>query len=137
MRNETKSVGGIVLNKDEKVLVVNQHGSSWSLPKGHIEDGESLLDTAKREIYEESGITEIKLLKNLGSYQRYKLDSEGKEDKSELKTIHMFLFSTETTKLKPIDPENPQAKWVDVDKVSKLLTHPLDKKFFEDNIKIL
>lgn len=37
----TKSAGGIVINKNGKILVVSQHGTSWSLPKGHLDEGES------------------------------------------------------------------------------------------------
>jgi hypothetical protein len=37
-------------------------------------------------------------------------------------------------KLSPEDPENPEAKWVDPQEVSALLTHPKDKEFYE-NIK--
>ena len=54
------------LNKKGEVLVVNQRGTSWSLPKGHIDFGEDALTAAKREIYEEAGITDLKIIKELG-----------------------------------------------------------------------
>lgn len=127
---KTKSAGGIVLNQDGLVLVVNQYGTSWSLPKGHIEEGESEVDAAKRETLEESGIDELYLVKELGIYQRHKIDKDGNEDKSELKTIFMYLFKTKQTVLNPIDSENPEAKWVEKEKVSELLTHSKDKDFF-------
>ena len=47
-----------------QVLVVNQRGRSWSLPKGHIEKGESILEAARREIYEESGVKKLKFVRN-------------------------------------------------------------------------
>ena len=47
----TKSAAGIVLNVDKKILIVNQNYDSWSLPKGHIDSGETALEAAKREIY--------------------------------------------------------------------------------------
>lgn len=126
----TKSAGGIVINNDDLVLVVKHKGGAWTLPKGHIEDGEDELDAAKREIYEESGIRDLELIKRLGDYQRYKLAKDGGEDKTESKTIIMFLFKTPENVLKPIDPKNPEARWVDKDKVADLLTHPKDKEFF-------
>jgi 8-oxo-dGTP pyrophosphatase MutT (NUDIX family) len=128
--SKTESAGGIVLNKDDLVLLVSQHGTSWSLPKGHIERGEDKIQAAKREIYEETGITELKLIKELGAYQRYKIDEYGKEDKNEYKTIHMFLFKTNQDMIKPIDSENPEAKWVSKNEVANVLTHPKDKEFF-------
>lgn len=127
---QTTSAGGVVINKDGLVLVVNQKGQSWSLPKGHINEGESTLDAAKREIYEESGINQLELLSDLGNYQRCKIALNGDDDTSEQKTIFMFLFKTDQSLLNPIDPENPEARWVDRSKVSKLLTHRKDKEFF-------
>jgi 8-oxo-dGTP pyrophosphatase MutT (NUDIX family) len=87
---QTESAGGIVLDRDGLILVVNQNSTSWSLPKGHIEEGEDKLTAARREIYEEAGITELSLVRNLGFYQRYKIGIDGVEDESELKTIYMF-----------------------------------------------
>jgi ADP-ribose pyrophosphatase YjhB (NUDIX family) len=121
--------GGVVLNGG-LVLVVNQHGNSWSLPKGHLESGEDSLSAARREIEEESGINQIELIKDLGSYERHKIALSGGDDKSELKKIRMFLFKTSQTELKPIDKDNPEARWVLKVNVAKLLTHPKDKDFF-------
>ncbi len=126
----TESAGGVILNQDGLVLVVNQHGLSWSLPKGHIEDGENKKETAKREIYEESGIDQLEFISELGSYQRYKISLDGGDNISEQKTITIFLFKTNQTELKPKDPENPEARWVKIDEVANLLTHRKDKEFF-------
>ena len=126
----TQTAGGVVLNQEGLVLVVSQNGNSWSLPKGHIDSGEDKLQAAKREIYEESGISELELIKELDSYERYKIGLDGGEDKSELKTIFMFLFKTTQEELKPIDPANPEAVWVKKEKVAELLTHKKDKEFF-------
>ena len=127
---ETRSAGGVVVNKKRQVLVVSQHGTSWSLPKGHIENGEEPLETAKREIEEESGITDLKFIKILKSYKRFKISLDGGEDQSEIKTIFMFLFSTIQEELSPKDPENPEARWVNKAQVARLLTHKKDKEFF-------
>lgn len=127
---ETTSAGGVVINRHGEILIVNQKRTSWSFPKGHIEEGENPITAARREIHEESGITDLELVEELGSYQRYKIDERGREDKSELKTIIMFLFRTNQDSLKPIDLENPEARWVERSKVPDLLTHPKDKEFF-------
>jgi 8-oxo-dGTP pyrophosphatase MutT (NUDIX family) len=126
----TESAGGIVINKEGLVLVVNQNGTSWSLPKGHIEAGEDKLSAARREIYEESGVTQLSLVKELGSYQRHRLGVNGLEDESELKVIHMFLFTTNQNELSPVDPQNPEARWVAKERVVEMLTHRKDKEFF-------
>lgn len=126
-----KSAGGVVLNDRGEVLVVNQNHRSWSLPKGHIDPGEDELTAAKREIYEESGVKKLELVKKLGSYHRFKLGLDEKDDRSEMKTITLFLFRTSQNKLSPIDPKHPEARWVAKGEVAKMLTHPKDKAFFE------
>lgn len=127
---KTISAGGVVTNPHNEVLVVNQRGTSWSLPKGHVEAGEDYLQTAKREIKEESGLTKLHYMSSLGQYTRYKISKDGKTDSSERKTIIIFYFTTPQTTLKPLDPHNPEARWVKKEEVFKLLTHPKDKAFF-------
>lgn len=129
---KTQSAGGVVVNKKKWVLLVSQRGTSWSLPKGHIDPGEDALTAAKREIEEESGLHRLTLVKELGSFSRYKIGEGGLgEDRRELKVIHMFLFTTDETKLQPSDPDNPEARWIHPDDVEGLLTHPKDKLFFK------
>jgi 8-oxo-dGTP pyrophosphatase MutT (NUDIX family) len=127
---KTHSAGGVVTNSEGKVLVVSQHGTSWSLPKGHIDPGEEALVAARREIYEESGIRDLEFVRELGSYERHKIGVNGGDDRSELKVITMFLFRTSEKLLKPVDPDNPEAQWVEKSKVALLLTHQKDKEFF-------
>ena len=128
---KTKSVGGIVVNHDRKILLVNQNGNSWSLPKGHIDDGEDEVTAAKREIYEESGINRLKFIRKLGNYERYRIGKDGVgENKTELKNIAILLFETDEKLIQPRDHSISQAKWVPKMDVSNLLTHPKDKDFF-------
>jgi ADP-ribose pyrophosphatase YjhB (NUDIX family) len=127
---KTQSAGGVVTNGGGEVLVVSQHGTSWSLPKGHIDPGEDALTAARREIYEESGVRDLQFVRELGTYERHKIGANGGEDRSELKAITMFLFRTREKTLKPVDPDNPEARWVEKGKVAELLTHEKDKEFF-------
>ena len=55
-----KTAGGVLFNKDAtKVYLIHKiDRDEWLLPKGHVED-ESLVDTAKREIYEETGYNSL------------------------------------------------------------------------------
>src|SRR3989344_7328696 len=135
MHKKPAIAGGVVIQKKSgRVLIVNQHGNSWSLPKGHGDDGEEALTAAKREIAEESGISVLEYVKTLPPYERYRISLTGGDDVSELKTLQMFLFLTEEETLAPRDPENPEARWVPVKEVSALLTHAKDREFFESII---
>ncbi|HOZ37076.1 MAG TPA: NUDIX domain-containing protein [bacterium] len=129
----TESAGGVVLGPDNKIVVVNQDGNSWSLPKGYIEQNEDEITAAKREIYEETGIKpeNLQMIKKLGTYERCKIGLDGGDDLSETKIIHIYLFKTRQTDLSPLDRANPEARWLEKDKVTKLLTHKKDKEFFQ------
>lgn len=134
----TRIAGGVVLGPDGKILVVSQRGNSWSLPKGHIEEGEEALVAARREIAEESGITELTHIRDLGSYQRNRIGKDGNGEVADAtREISLFLFRTEQTTLAPKDPENPEARWVQKEQVADLLTHPKDKEFFRSVIPLL
>lgn len=126
------TAGGIVLNAKGQVAVVNQDHVSWSLPKGHIEEGEKPVEAAVREIEEETGITQLELIEEFQPYERFKIGQDGiGEDKSDKKIIHMFLFTTNQTEFAPTDPRHSEVRWVEIDQVADLLTHERDKQFFQ------
>jgi len=129
---QTQSAGGVVVNTKGQVLVVNQRGITWSLPKGHVDPGEDILTAAKREVYEESGVSDITLIKKLGIIERESMSTDGTE--KEQKTIHIFLFSTNQMDLQPQDPHNPEAKWVKKEDVTNILSNPKDREFYKSII---
>lgn len=119
------------MGPDGRIALVEQKYQAWSLPKGHVDPGETDEQAAIREIYEETGLEQVELVRPLGEYERYKIAKDGGDDTSERKTIVIFLFRTTETKLAPIDPHNPQAQWIHKDDVVDRLTHKADKAFFE------
>lgn len=133
-----KVAGGIVVGKDIKVVVVNQNHNSWSLPKGHVEKSETARDAAEREIKEETGLNKVKYICDLGVYRRHRIPlDEGREDPNEIKEISLFLYTTDQNKLAPEDPDNPEARWVEINQVADLLTHKKDKEFFTSQIPLI
>lgn len=127
----TESAGGIVLNSKGEIAVVKNGPSFWGFPKGHLDPGEEPITAARREIEEETGLTDVTFVRDLGVYERYKGMPDGPgDDTSELKKIHMMLFKTDQMTLAPIDASNPEARWVLPAEVAALLSHPKDKEFF-------
>jgi ADP-ribose pyrophosphatase YjhB (NUDIX family) len=65
------TAGGIVFRRNEKtsdieILLIQDAKNRWTIPKGHIEEGESAKQTAEREIREETGLQEMRVLNWLG-----------------------------------------------------------------------
>ena len=135
---ETTGAGGVIVNgKGQIVLVQNGRETPpfWGFPKGTVDEDEEILDAARREIEEETGLRDLTLIKPLGSYQRYRGTQDGGDDMAELKTIHMFHFASEDTALAPQDPHNPEARWVSAEEAIAMLTHPKDRAYFESIVR--
>jgi 8-oxo-dGTP pyrophosphatase MutT (NUDIX family) len=128
------SAGAVMVGPNNKVGIVSQHGTSWSLLKGTLENDENDIAALKRELNEEASLVDFEIIKKLGTYDRYRIGKDGGEEKTELKTITIYLCSTSQKDLIPQDPENPEALWVDPDEVEKLLTHPKDKEFYKKHL---
>ena len=64
------TAGGIVFRRDKKgnveMLLIQDHKDRWTIPKGHIEQGETAQQAAKREIGEEAGLNDVEVLGWLG-----------------------------------------------------------------------
>ncbi len=126
-----ETAGGVVISKSGKIAIVSQQGNSWSLPKGGIDENEDVRTAALREIREETGLYDLVYIKKIGTYNRHRIALHNKpEDKTEIKRITMFLYITNQTILSPEDPENPEARWVNIDEVTNYLTHQKDREFF-------
>lgn len=55
-----KAAGGLVINKKGAVLMIFRRGK-WDLPKGKLDEGETIEECAKREVQEETGLQELKI----------------------------------------------------------------------------
>jgi 8-oxo-dGTP pyrophosphatase MutT (NUDIX family) len=90
----SRSAGGIVLGDHGTVALVRHRGSGeWLFPKGHLEAGEDDETAARREIEEETGLTDLELIDDLGEYERLRMLPDGTDSSEELKTMRMFLFA--------------------------------------------
>ena len=131
MNNMHFSAGAVVIGPDNKIVVVNQNNDSWSLPKGHLDPGEDEEQAAVREVYEESGLQDITIIEKLGEYERPRTGKGGVGlDETQFKHITLFLAITNQKDLQPIDPDNPEARWLPISEVADLLTNQKDKEFF-------
>ncbi len=123
--------GGVIYHQEKGIALVNQNHDSWSFPKGHVENEESPKEAAYREIWEETGLNESHLtfIAPLGFYERMRIKKHP-TDSDELRTITMYLFTTQDENLTPHSSEITGALWTPVEEVVDRLTHPRDKAFF-------
>ena len=69
-------VGIVVLNQDNKVFVGKRKdnpSNKWQMPQGGIDKGEDYITAMKRELYEETSIKSIEILKEIDGYFEYEL----------------------------------------------------------------
>lgn len=91
------TAGGVVFRRDKdgnvEILLIQDHKDRWTIPKGHIEEGETAQDTALREIGEEAGLHDTEILGWLGKIHfRYR-----RIDKLVLITQQVYLMRVKTS----------------------------------------
>ncbi len=119
-----KSCGAIVYRKfhgnTEILLIKHVNSGHWSFPKGHVEGNETELETARREIKEETGLEVI-----LDSSFRETVSYSPKKDTQ--KVVVYFLAKARNFDFTPQIEEIEDIKWVDIGYAYNILTYENDK----------
>ena len=94
------TAGGIVFRRNKKgeveILLIQDAKDRWTIPKGHIEEGESAKQTASREVTEETGLKDMKVITWLGKINfRYR-----RQQSLVLMTTQIFLIKAEGNSMK-------------------------------------
>lgn len=130
------AAGALCWRKDSGVLKVavihRARYNDWGWPKGKVDPGETLPETAVREIAEETGLC-IKLGVNLG-VQRYTLPN-GKEKEVHYWAAKVTDKALKASKFKPSE-EVAKVDWMTPDEALKVLSYEHDKLFLEKLVEL-
>lgn len=153
-----KSAGAVIFRQENKkiyYLLLHYEAGHWDFPKGNIERGEKLEETARREIFEETGIDDVRFVsgfketikyfynpayinKSIG-ISRFSSEARGsykREKKTILKFVTFFLAKTKIKKVK-ISWEHKGFQWLPYEEALSQLTFKNAKEILKKANKFL
>lgn len=122
-----KSCGCIIIEKD-KVLLIQQAEGHWGFPKGHVEKGETEIETAIREVKEETNL-DVEINEN----KRYTI--EYIIDKGTLKQVVLFIAKKINGNEKCQESEIKSMKWMTFEDAIKTITYNNTRELFSKILK--
>jgi len=112
--------GGLVLNERGYLLMIYRRGY-WDLPKGKRDPGEAIETCAVREVEEETGLSEVQLLKPVGETIHHYLDPFTNLPTQKI-TYWYSMYATSTQPLIPQSSEDiTDIRWVSAAELPQLL----------------
>jgi ADP-ribose pyrophosphatase YjhB (NUDIX family) len=136
---EETSAGGLVVDRSGEVpraALIARHDRRgrlvWSLPKGHLEAGETPEDAAVREVEEETGIRG-RVLAPLGVIDFWFVV----EDRRIHKTVHHYLLEASGGELSDEDVEVVEVAWVPLDDVAGRLAYADERRLLARATELL
>ena len=139
MPKET-SAGAVIFRKEDNqtlYLLLHYEAGHWDLPKGHIEANETEIETAKREVEEETGLQDIEIIDGFKEWIKYSFRDtynlkEGSKEKASFifKIVTFYLAETKTQKVK-ISFEHAEYKWLPYEQALEQITFKKAKGVLE------
>lgn len=118
-----KSCGCIIIN-DDKVLLIKQTKGHWGFPKGHVEKSETEIQTATREVKEETNL-DVAIDENKRYTMKYVTD------KGKLKEVVLFIAKCVGGEIERQETEISDIKWLDFNEALKKITYDNTRELFK------
>lgn len=130
-----KSCGALVYrllddNRTQLLLLKHRYGGHWSFPKGHVERGENEVQTALREIKEETGLS-VDLQNGFRECVSYSPKPNVK------KQVVYFLGYARDDRVQKQEEEVSEIRWVDIEEAPALVTFKNDKNLINKATRFL
>lgn len=125
-----KSCGCIIIKNGKVLLVYEKNRNFWGFPKGHVENGETEIETALREVKEEVGLDV-----DIDVEKRYTLNYIIRNEID--KTTVLYIAKPKNEKLVVQENEIENVKWCDFKEALNTLTFDNWKELFREVINDL
>lgn len=125
-----KSAGAVIFRRENnkiKYLLIQYTRGHWEFPRGLVEKGESLEETARREIKEEVGIKGIKFIPGFKEWIKFFFKLKGKT----IMKIATFLLAEAKTKEVKLSFEHKDYTWLEYEEALGKLTFKNSKEILE------
>lgn len=139
-----KSVGAVIFRKEDsniKYLLLHYESGHWDFPKGHVEEGESEIETLKREVAEETGIKDAKVIPGFKKEIKYFYKAKGEEREERekdgrpidvIKRVIYYIAETGTKEVK-ISFEHTGFEWLAFPEALKRITYKNSKEVLKES----
>jgi len=141
-----KCVGIMLLNAEKKVFVgqrIDNKSDAWQMPQGGVEEGENLLDASLRELEEEIGTNNVKILEQAKQWYDYDIPDflipkfwGGKyRGQTQMWFLAEFLGSDSEVNINTHHPEFSRWKWASAEELPNIIVpfkRELYKKLVEE-----
>lgn len=118
---QEKSCGCIIINDKKEVLLVHHNKGHWDFPKGHVEEGETEVQTAIREVKEETNI-DVEVNEN------YRYTTEYSPEENVMKEVVYFLAKNINDRRNAQLEEVSEVKWFKIDEAVEKITYNTSKE---------
>jgi 8-oxo-dGTP pyrophosphatase MutT (NUDIX family) len=138
MHRRYASSGGVVFHHGRVLLVRKRQPPEVRLPKGHVEDGESRAEAALREVREETGYCNLRVLADLGTViNRFVIPGEGIHV-TRHESYFLMRLEDETQAPRPSDDAARfDVLWASPEEALELLTFETEREFLRRALRVL
>ena len=128
-----KSCGCVIFRSAEelRVLIIKQaRNGNWSFPKGHVEEGETEVQTASREVFEEVG---LKITPKEGFRETIHYNPRPNVNKD----VVYFVAMSKISRIRLQKEEVSDYKWVRPEQAFKILSFVNDKEVLNKALEFI
>lgn len=118
-------------------LLIQHNGGHWAFPKGRPERGESEMETARRELHEETGVSDVTLRTDHVFEERYTKTRWGDPRRLVTKTVRYFLGMVADPRVRLQAAEVQDYKWATYEEARDIITYDASRQLLDQAAQVL